>query len=122
MLEEVCDPEIPVVNILEMGILRDVVLHENLVEVVITPTYTACPAMNMIEEELTKVLLDKEGFLYVGRQTANNEREIYFTCKDFRKPSKIFYETQQKYISRFKIEYDIYKDKYWQTFERFKQN
>lgn len=57
MLQEVCDPEIPVVNIMEMGILRDVILHDNLVEVVITPTYTACPAMNMIEEDILSVLI-----------------------------------------------------------------
>ena len=56
LLEEVCDPKIPVVTIREMGILRDVILKGNLVEVVITPTYTACPAMNMIEEDILSVL------------------------------------------------------------------
>ncbi len=75
-----------------------------------------------IEDEIMLSLKDKDGNLNIGRQTANNEREIYFACKDFRKASKTFYEIQKKYSDRFEIEYDIYKDKYWQTFERFKQH
>ncbi len=53
------------------------------------------------------------------RQTAKGEREIYFACKDFRKPSKVFYQIQQNHSDNFEINYTIYKDKYWQTFERF---
>lgn len=75
-----------------------------------------------IEDEIMLSLKDKDGNLNIGRQTANNERDIYFACKDFRKASKVFYETQKKYGDKFEIEYDIYKDKYWQTFERFKQH
>jgi hypothetical protein len=84
------------------------------------PTETDYQHMNHLEEELTSVLLDKNGYLTIGRQTAENEREIYFACKDYRLPSKLFYEIQQKYADLFEIEYDIYKDKYWRTFERFK--
>ena len=75
--------------------------------------------LNEIEEGILQQLLDKDGYLYIGRQTANSEREIYFACKDFRKPSKVFFKTQQE-NNYFEIEYDIYKDKYWQSFERFK--
>jgi hypothetical protein len=78
--------------------------------------------MNEIEEEIMLYLIDSEGFLNVGRQTATNERYIYFACKDFRRPSKIFDEIQRKHHNSFKIQYDIFKDKYWQTFERFRQN
>ena len=78
--------------------------------------------LGSIEDEIMLSLKDKDGNLNIGRQTANNERDIYFACKDFRKVSKTFNETQNKYSDRFEIEYDIYKDKYWQTFERFKQN
>lgn len=45
----VVDPEIPVVSIADLGILRDVVVAGDHVEVHITPTYTGCPAMNMIK-------------------------------------------------------------------------
>jgi Family of unknown function (DUF695) len=75
--------------------------------------------LNAIEEEMLLELKDVDGYLNVGRQTADYEREIYFACKDFRKPSKVFYATQQKYEKRFEIEFDIFKDKYWQTFNRF---
>lgn len=75
--------------------------------------------LDKIQDEIIQELKDVDGYLNIGRQTANGEREIYFACRDFRKPSKVFYEVQQKYSDRFEIEYDIYKDKYWQSFERF---
>jgi hypothetical protein len=77
--------------------------------------------LDKIQDEIMGELKDIDGYLNIGRQTANGEREIYFACRDFRKPSKIFYEVQQKYSDRFEIEYDIYKDKYWQSFERFNE-
>ncbi len=76
--------------------------------------------LNQIEDTILKQLPDKEGYLYIGRQTASNEREIYFACKDFRKPSKVFFNTKQDTGSQYHIEYDIYKDKYWRSFERFR--
>ncbi len=77
--------------------------------------------LNILEEELMQNLQDKDGYLYVGRQTADGERNIYFACKDFRKPSKDFYKVQQNQSKNFEIDYDIFKDKYWQSFDRFKQ-
>jgi ring-1,2-phenylacetyl-CoA epoxidase subunit PaaD len=44
----VVDPEIPVLTIEDLGILRDVRLDGDTVEIAITPTYTGCPAMNLI--------------------------------------------------------------------------
>lgn len=78
--------------------------------------------MDKIEEEILHELKDVDGFLNIGRQTAKGEREIYFACKDFRKPSKIFFKIQKKYSGSFEIEYDIYKDKYWKSYERFDNN
>ena len=75
--------------------------------------------LNSIEDETLVELKDYDGYLNIGRQTANGEREIYFACKDFRKPAKIFFQIKHKYSNRFEIEYEIYKDKYWQSFNRF---
>ncbi|MEO8516951.1 MAG: DUF695 domain-containing protein [Flavobacterium sp.] len=75
-----------------------------------------------IEEEIMQELKDSDGYLNIGRETANGEREIYFACKDFRKPSKVLFKIQQSYSNIFEIEYDIFKDKYWQCFDRFRQN
>jgi len=58
-LSEVPDPEIPVLNVVEMGIVRDVRIDEHGVEVVITPTYSGCPAMKTIEEDIAEVLKEK---------------------------------------------------------------
>jgi len=48
----VVDPEIPVLTIADLGVLRDVTLTDAGVEVAITPTYSGCPAMNMIASEV----------------------------------------------------------------------
>jgi ring-1,2-phenylacetyl-CoA epoxidase subunit PaaD len=57
----VVDPEIPVLTIADLGVLRDVVLDGDHVEVAITPTYSGCPAMNMIALEI-ELALEREGF------------------------------------------------------------
>jgi Family of unknown function (DUF695) len=75
--------------------------------------------LDTIEEEVMKELKDIDGFLNIGRQTVKGEREIYFACKDFRKPSKVYFNIQKKFSKNFEIEYDIYKDKYWQSLEKF---
>lgn len=56
LLAEIPDPEIPVINIQELGILRDVVIDGTNVEVVITPTYSGCPAMKQIEDDILSKL------------------------------------------------------------------
>jgi ring-1,2-phenylacetyl-CoA epoxidase subunit PaaD len=57
LLEQVPDPEIPVVSIRELGILRDV-RHaaDGSIEVVITPTYSGCPAMGQIDDDVKAAL------------------------------------------------------------------
>ena len=55
-LDVLCDPEIPVVTLREMGILREVHLHQGRVEVVITPTYSGCPAMGQIHDDILSTL------------------------------------------------------------------
>ncbi|MCB2379903.1 DUF695 domain-containing protein [Hymenobacter sp. BT635] len=75
--------------------------------------------LEKIEEDILENLKDYEGYLNIGRQTADNTREIYFACKDFRLPAKVLNDIQERFSDVFDIEYDIYKDKYWQSFERF---
>ena len=53
----VADPEIPVLTIEDLGILRDVVVDDDgNVEVTVTPTYSGCPAMDVIRDEVTRTL------------------------------------------------------------------
>ena len=58
---EVVDPEIPVLTIADLGVLRDVAVTDGRIEVAITPTYSGCPAMNMITLEI-ELALDRAGF------------------------------------------------------------
>ncbi|WP_129021481.1 1,2-phenylacetyl-CoA epoxidase subunit PaaD [Edaphocola flava] len=59
-LETVTDPEIPTVSIAEMGILREVtVVNEDTVRVMITPTYSGCPAMDIIAMQIRMTLLGR---------------------------------------------------------------
>jgi ring-1,2-phenylacetyl-CoA epoxidase subunit PaaD len=57
----VVDPEIPVLTIADLGVLREVDVNAGCVEVAITPTYSGCPAMNMIKLEI-ELALEREGF------------------------------------------------------------
>ncbi len=59
MLSEVIDPEIPVLNVVEMGIVRGVSFEGGKVIVRITPTYSGCPAMNAIEKAVNDKLEQK---------------------------------------------------------------
>ena len=56
LLESLTDPEIPVVTLRELGILRDIRETSDGLEVVITPTYTGCPAMGQIEDDVNSTL------------------------------------------------------------------
>ena len=58
ILETVCDPEIPVLTIGDLGIVRDVKINGDEVEVIITPTYTGCPAMDMIAMNIRLALIE----------------------------------------------------------------
>ena len=53
---QVCDPEIPVLTIRDLGILRDVLVQDGAVEILITPTYSGCPAMNIIRFDVELAL------------------------------------------------------------------
>jgi ring-1,2-phenylacetyl-CoA epoxidase subunit PaaD len=59
LLEQVADPEIPVISVVDLGIVRDVqVTGPSSCAVTITPTYSGCPAMQVIAEAVQGALLD----------------------------------------------------------------
>ena len=58
LLSEIPDPEIPVISIVELGVIRDVSLNNESIEVKITPTYSGCPAMKQMEDDVRKKLSD----------------------------------------------------------------
>ena len=56
ILDQVSDPEIPVLSIMDMGVVRTAVIENDLVKVQITPTYSGCPAMDVIGDDIKKAL------------------------------------------------------------------
>jgi ring-1,2-phenylacetyl-CoA epoxidase subunit PaaD len=68
VLEEVKDPEVPVLSIIDLGIVRDIQITSSLfisdweeleVRIIITPTYSGCPAMDIIQMDIRLKLLEK---------------------------------------------------------------
>ena len=60
-LEEIKDPEVPALSIIDLGIVRDVIMNDGELEVIITPTYSGCPAMDLIASAI-KIELATLGF------------------------------------------------------------
>lgn len=56
LISNIPDPEVPVITIADLGILREIKEEGNKITVTITPTYSGCPAMKAIENEIADVL------------------------------------------------------------------
>jgi ring-1,2-phenylacetyl-CoA epoxidase subunit PaaD len=56
ILDTVKDPEVPVLSVVELGIVRDATATDDGVTVIVTPTYSGCPAVQVIEEEIRRAL------------------------------------------------------------------
>lgn len=65
LLEQIKDPEIPVLSIVDLGIVRDIAIDDEQLTITITPTYTGCPAMDMIAANI-KMEMMASGFSKVN--------------------------------------------------------
>lgn len=83
------------------------------------PDQTTYEALDVIEETITAQLPEAEGYLSIGRETVDGQREVYYVCKEFRKPSKVLPLIQAQYADLLDISFSIYKDKYWQSFQKY---
>ncbi len=61
ILNQVSDPEIPVLSIMDMGVVRSAVIEDGIAKVEITPTYSGCPAMDVIGDDI-KTALKNAGY------------------------------------------------------------
>lgn len=68
VLAGVADPEIPVVSVTDLGIVRDVRASDDTVEVIVTPTYSGCPATEVIAQSIREAL-QQAGATHVHVQT-----------------------------------------------------
>jgi ring-1,2-phenylacetyl-CoA epoxidase subunit PaaD len=55
-LEQIPDPEIPVISVVELGVIREVIIKDENVHIKITPTYSGCPAMHQMEKDIKNSL------------------------------------------------------------------
>lgn len=67
LLDSVCDPEIPVLTLQDLGVLRDISITGDEVKVTITPTYSGCPAVQVMQEDI-KTVLAGAGYQHVTVQ------------------------------------------------------
>lgn len=58
-LDEVPDPEIPVISVVDLGIVRDVSWRDETLEIAVTPTYSGCPATSVIAMDIENALYDR---------------------------------------------------------------
>ncbi|MFX8688925.1 iron-sulfur cluster assembly protein, partial [Acinetobacter baumannii] len=58
ILENINDPEIPVISIVDLGIVRDIVEENDSVKIIITPTYSGCPAHDVIKMNIQMAMLE----------------------------------------------------------------
>jgi ring-1,2-phenylacetyl-CoA epoxidase subunit PaaD len=58
VLGSVMDPEVPVISVVELGVVRDAIIDGDRVTVVMTPTYSGCPAMREMEADVVRALTD----------------------------------------------------------------
>ena len=68
LLEEVKDPEVPVISVVELGVLRNIELAAETINITITPTYSGCPAMQVMEDDM-RACLAKHGYEKVNFTT-----------------------------------------------------
>ena len=68
ILGTVMDPEVPVVSVVELGIVRDVAVADGRVTITVTPTYSGCPAMREIEDDM-RAALGERGIADVAIET-----------------------------------------------------
>lgn len=69
-LAEVPDPEIPVISLVDLGVIRDVASEAGKIVVTITPTYSGCPATAVIEMDI-RAKLDEHGLAYQLKRQIN---------------------------------------------------
>ncbi len=61
LMEEVPDPEIPIISLVELGVIREIILTEKEeLKIIITPTYTGCPAKKLFEDLIREKLIENQ--------------------------------------------------------------
>ncbi|HVU95595.1 MAG TPA: DUF695 domain-containing protein [Puia sp.] len=77
-------------------------------------------ALNHLQDDLDRQLTDVAGYLHLGRETYKGESNIYYACREFRQVSKVIDQAiRADWKDGLVCSYEIYKDKYWRTMDKF---
>lgn len=76
--------------------------------------------MEQIEAAIMARLPKEKGYIHIGREIGNNIRDLFIASSEFRHCSKVLHAIVAQNESQVSIEYNIFKDKYWQSFERYR--
>ncbi|WP_099367342.1 DUF695 domain-containing protein [Sphingobacterium sp. 1.A.4] len=85
------------------------------------PNQKDLDVLGEIDKLTLQLLPNLEGYIYIGREIGDGKCELFFACKDYRMPAKIADWLGSQFNDGVEITADIFKDKYWQIFERFNQ-
>lgn len=74
------------------------------------------------EDDLELTLPSLSGYIFLGSETVDGLRETFIACREFRLATEAIHNLQVKYKDTLDMNYEFYKDKYWQSFERYKMD
>lgn len=78
-------------------------------------------AFKRLQDDLDHQLTDAAGYLNLGRETYKGESRIWYACKEFRTVSRLIDQTLRPHRDAgLACSYEIYKDKYWRTMDKFR--
>lgn len=78
--------------------------------------------ISKLEEDLEAELPSIDGYIFLGSETVDGLRETFIACREFRKATEVMKRLLQKYQSQLNLSFDFFKDKYWQSFERYRMD
>ncbi|MGX1754101.1 DUF695 domain-containing protein [Sphingobacterium sp. NPDC055346] len=76
--------------------------------------------ISRFEEDLEEELPSRDGYIFLGSETVDGLRETFIACREFRKATEVMERLLIKYHDQLNLSFDFFKDKYWQSFERYK--
>lgn len=72
-----------------------------------------------LEDDIEEQLPAEKGYIFLGSETIDGLRETFIACREFREATQIIDQLQTKHSQELIMNFEFYKDKYWQSFERY---
>ena len=83
------------------------------------PSHATYKVISELEDEIETQLPAEQGYIFLGSETIDGLRETFIACREFRNATEEVSKLQKEYEQKLIFDYEFYKDKYWQSFERY---